>query len=160
MSLKSTIKSFTNSDGIIYVAPILLVASLLHIFSAEPVTHKFGQLEIMGALIIISYYIWDVTPKAYAMTQIRSKQIELIICYALSVISALVLMPPLLTWQYFNLYRATTDRNHIRNILIAVISLWVGVGILFTSALSTAKQKMEMANNPVQESVMPEVLVQ
>lgn len=162
MTNKFSLKSLTDPDTVILVAPILVVAATFHIFDASELTHKIGQMEILAAVLACCYYLWKKIEAVYLPAVIGKKRIEAVVCVVIGIFTAMVLMPPLLSWQYFNLYRASNRISLNKPILIAVVSLWVGIGILYTSSFLIAKAQVEaMANNTVsQESSMPEAISQ
>jgi hypothetical protein len=162
MAHKFSLKSLTDPDTAILVAPILVVASTFHIFDASDLTHKIGQMEILAAILVCCYYLWKKIEVVYPAALTGKKKIEAVVCVVIGIFTAMVLMPPLLSWQYFNLYRSSDRISLNKPILIAVVSLWVGIGILYTSSFLIAKAQVEaMANNPVsQESSIPEAVSQ
>lgn len=162
MTNKFSLKSLTDPDALILVAPILVVASTFHIFDESDLTHKIGQMEILAAVFVCCYYLWKKIEVVYPSAIIGKKRIESVVCVVIGIFTAMVLMPPLLSWQYFNLYSASDRISLNKPILIAVVSLWVGIGILYTSSFLIAKAQVEaMANNALsQESSMPEAVAQ
>ena len=162
MTNKFSIKSMTDPDTLILVAPVLVVVSTFHIFDASDLMHKFGQIEILAAILICCYFLWEKIAVVYPADIIGKKRTEAVICVVIGIFTALVLIPPLLSWQYFNLYRASDKVSLQKPVLIALASMWLGCAILFTSSFLIAKAQVEaMANNAsAQESSMPEAISQ
>jgi hypothetical protein len=156
MTNKLSFKSLTDADTLIFVAPILVVVSTFHIFDSNDFTHKFGQIEIMASILICCYYLWEKIALVYSAEFISKKRIEAVVCIVIGIFTALLLIPPLLSWQYFNLYRASDRTTLSKPILIAVASLWIGCAVLFTSSFMIAKAQVEAAKSLGQESSMPE----
>lgn len=162
MTNKFSLKSMTDPDTLILVAPLLVVVSTFHIFDANDLMHKFGQIEILAAIFICCYFLWEKIAVVYPTNIMGKKRIEAVVCVVIGIFTALVLMPPLLTWQYFNLYRASDKTSLQKPVLIAIASIWIGCAVLFTSSYLIAKAQVEaMANSPTsQESSMPEAVSQ
>ncbi len=160
MANKFNLKSLMDADSIVLITPILIVVSTFHIFDTGAFTHKFGQIEILAAIAICCYYLCDKIAVVYPAAIIRKKRIEAITCIAIGIFTALVFMAPLMTWQYFNLYRSSDRITLTKPILIAVASLWIGCAIFFSSSYLVAKAKVEAtANNTgFQESSMPDAM--
>lgn len=155
MTNKFSIKSLMDTDKIIYVAPILVFASFFHVFSRDAATHGFGQIEILAALIVASYYLWDKTAVIYPHEKIWKKRIESIICVVISIFLALVPFAPLMTWQYYNLYKNSDRYSYTRQIMTAVVTIWIGVGAMYYSSYSLLAEQMAAANTATPESSMP-----
>ena len=156
MSNKFSLKSLTDPDTLILVAPILVVVSTFHIFDSNDITHKFGQIEILASIFICCYYLWDKIAVVYPAENIGKKRLEAVVCIVIGIFTAMVLIPPLLSWQYFNLYRASDRTSLKKPILIAIASMWIGCAVLFTSSFILAKAQIEAAKSLGQESSMPE----
>lgn len=142
MSTRFSPRNLLHTDRLIYISPILLFVSLFHIFSAEDATRSFGKLEIMGALAIIAYYLWDKIPEIYGAEKTNKKRIEAVICIVVSILLALLPFPPLMTWQFYNLYKATDQYSYTRPIVTAVLSSWVAVILLFAGAYNAMSDRM------------------
>lgn len=154
MAGKFSIKSLLGSDYIIYIAPILTIASLFHVFSRVPATHSFGQIEIFAALILVGYYLWDKIASVYPHERIGKKRIEAIVCVVVSIFLALVPFPLLMTWQYYNLYNNSDRYSLNKQILAAIITAWLGVGAMYYSSYVLLAERMtaQNQNNAAAES--------
>jgi hypothetical protein len=155
MSKKFSLSSFLDTDKIIYIAPILLALSCLHIFSAVAATHSLGQIEVIAAIIVTGYYLWEKIAVIYPSEKMGKKRIEAVACIVISLFLALIPLAPLMTWQYYNLYRASDRQSYSKQILIAVVTIWVGIGIFFGSAIQHTMNIQNATNAALQESAMP-----
>jgi|GEM_PF-6964777 len=158
MANRFSLKSLLDSDGIIYVAPILILMSLLHVFDTHDLTRRIGQMEILASIITVCYYLWDKIAYVYEPEKIGKKRIEAVVCAVVGLFSALVLIAPLMTWQFFNLYRTSDRFAYTKPILIAVLSLWIGCGVLFYSSAKVAMERVNAGNSGMPESSMPNVM--
>ncbi len=129
---KFSLKSFMNTD-IIYIAPVLVLASFIHVFSKDAGTHNFGQIEIYCALGLVTYYLWDKIAAVYSPEKILAKRIEGMVCAVVGMLLLFLPFPPLMTWQYYNLYKNSDRLSLNKQILAAVITLWLGVGTIYGS---------------------------
>jgi hypothetical protein len=156
MSNKFSMKSMTDVDTIIYVAPMLVAVSLFHIFSSHPSTRFFGQIEIFAAMGIIAYYLWVKIPTVYDFLKITRKRIEAMACFGVGLLSALLLMPPLLTWQLLALLKNSPDKLTMqRPVLIAVVTVWAGCGLMIYGSVKATEAKMQAAAEASADSSMP-----
>jgi hypothetical protein len=156
MAAHFSLKSFIDGPHIIYIAPLLVAGSLLNIFSPLSSKHQFGQLEILGAFVIIGYYLWAHLGIIHDINKIGKKRIEFAICATVSIFSALVLFAPLITWQYISLYRAVPQRKpYIQPILTAIITLWIGSAIFFYGSYKYSLDKLNAAQSNLPTSSMP-----
>lgn len=135
MASSFSLTSLTQGDRLIYIAPILVVASLLHIFDVAPAAHQFGQLEILGGFLIIGYYLWEQIAVTYPHEKIWKKRIEASVCGVIGVFSALLLFAPLMTWQYVALHFHGERARLFKPVMIAILTLWIGSGIFFYSSI-------------------------
>jgi hypothetical protein len=156
MSNKFSLKSLTDADTVVFVAPILVVVSTFHIFDANDFTHKFGQIEILASIMIVCYYLWEKIAVVYPAELMGRKRIEAVVCMVIGIFTALTLIAPLLSWQFFNLYRSSDKSTLTKPILISVASIWIGCAVMFTSSFMLAKAQVEAAQSLTQESTMPE----
>ena len=156
MSNKLSFKSLTDADTVVFVAPILVVVSTFHIFDASDFTHKFGQIEIHASIMIVCYYLSEKIPVVYPAELMGRKRIEAVVCMVIGIFTALTLIAPLLSWQFFNLYRSSDRKTLTKPILISVASIWIGCAVMFTSSFMLAKAQVEAAQSLTQESTMPE----
>lgn len=131
----TSLTSLTQGDRLIYIAPILVATSLLHIFDAAPAAHQFGQLEILGSFLLIGYYLWNQIAVTYPHEKIWKKRMEASVCGVIGVFSALLLLAPLLTWQYVTLHFHGDRTRLFKPVMIAILTLWIGTGIFFYSAI-------------------------
>ena len=143
MISRFSFKSLFEAQNIIYAAPLLVIASLFHIFDTIPGKHQFGQLEILAAFIITGYYMWVEIPNIYQPLHIKKNRIELIICAVIGMLSALTLFAPLMTWQYIKLYRSSNIHQYLMPISIAIITLWMGVFVYFYASYTFNKNIMD-----------------
>jgi hypothetical protein len=150
MASKLSIKSIFDTDKIIYIAPILVLVSFFHVFSYNTSTHRFGIIEILFALIFIGYYLWEMIAVIYAPEIIWKKRIEAVICIAIGIL--LVPFPPLMTWQYYNLYKNSDRYSFNKQIIAAIITAWLGISALFYSSYTHFAERMAAQNASVPES--------
>lgn len=152
MANKFSLKSLLDSDKIIYVAPILVFASFFHIFSRNEATHSFGQIEILAALILVGYYLWDKIAAVYPHEKLGKKRIEAIICIVISIFLALIPLAPLMTWQYYNLYKTSDRYSYTKQVIAALATVWIGVGVMYYSSYTLLAEKMAAQTASVPES--------
>lgn len=152
MASRLSIKSILDPDNIVFIAPILVIASFFHVFSHNAGTHSFGQIEILAALILVGYYLWDKIAAVYPLEKIWKKRIEAAVCVVVSIFLALVPFAPLMTWQYYNLYKNSDRYSFNKQILAAIITAWLGVGVLFYSSYTLLADRMAAQNASVPES--------
>lgn len=129
---KFSLKSLMSTD-IIYIAPILVLASFFHVFSKVSATHNFGQIEIYCALGLVTYYLWDKIAAVYSPEKILKKRIEAIMCAVVSLLLLLLPFPFLMTWQYYNLYRNSDRYSFNKQVIVAIITIWLGVITIYGS---------------------------
>ena len=142
-----SIKSILDTDKIIFVAPILVVVSCFHVFSHNESTHSFGQIEILAALILVGYYLWDKIAVIYAPEIIWKKRIEAVACIVASIFMALIPFAPLMTWQYYNLYKKSDRYSLNKQIVTAIITAWLGVGFMYYSTYTNLAARMTAQQN-------------
>jgi hypothetical protein len=155
MANKFSIKSLLDTDKIIYIAPILVFASFFHIFSREAATHGFGQIEILASLIVVGYYLWDKIATIYPHEKIWKKRIEAIVCIVASIFFALIPLAPLMTWQYYNLYKHSDRYSYSTQIIAAIATVWIGVSVMYYSSYMLLSERMAAANSGMPQSSMP-----
>ena len=155
MSKKFSLTSLLENDKIIYAAPLLLFASLFHIFSSAPATHNFGQIEVLASIIAVGYYLWNTIAAVYPPEKIGKKRIEAVACIVASIFFALLPLAPLMTWQFINLYRASNRFSYNKQIIIAIVTVWLGIGVLFYSSLKLIMDKQSAMTTEATESSMP-----
>ena len=156
MSNLFSFKSFLEGNSTIYIAPVLLAGSLLHIFDLAPQKHQFGQLEVIGAFILVGYYLWQQIANIYPQEKINKKRIEAVICIVIGVFSALLLLAPLLSWQYIELFRASSNRPAIaRQVMIALLTLWAGIGIFLYGTYTVSLERMNAGTSSMPTSSFP-----
>ena len=159
MSKFSSLKSLTEGDTLIYIAPAVLAMSLLHVFSASPITHKLGQIEVIMALGLVAFYIWQNIPSVYELPYQGKKKMELAVCCVVGVMTALLAYAPLLTWQIFGFYRASGNHPaYHKPLLTALLTLWIGTALFYAGSFSYSKARMQSAETISTESVMPNVM--
>ncbi len=149
---KLSLKSLLDTDRIIYIAPILVFVSLFHVFSHHAATHNLGQIEILASLIVVGYYLWDKIAIIYPHDKIWKKRIEAVVCVVISIFTALVPFAPLMTWQYYNLYKNSDRYSLNKQIIAAIITVWVGVGALYYSSYLLLAERVAAQNSSVAES--------
>lgn len=149
---KFSIKSLLDTDKIIYAAPILVVVSFFHIFSRDEATHSFGQIEVLVALIVVGYYLWDKIAVIYPPEKIWKKRTEAIICMVASIFLALIPFPPLMTWQYYNLYKYSNRYSHNTQIISAIATVWMGIAVMYYSTYTLLAERMAVQNAAATES--------
>lgn len=152
MAKKFSIKSLIDTDYIIYVAPILTIVSLLNVFNHDPTKHSFGQIEIFAALIIVGYYLWDKIAVIYPHELIGKKRLQEMACVVVGIFSALVLFAPLMTWQYYNLYKASDRYSYNKQILAAIFTAWFAIAAMYYSSYVKLSERMAAQNAPAAES--------
>lgn len=152
MASKLSLTSIFDTDKIIYVAPILVFVSFFHVFSHNAGTHSFGQIEILAALILIGYYLWDKIAIVYPLEKIWKKRIEAVVCVVVSIFLALVPFAPLMTWQYYNLYKNSNRYSLNKQIMTAIITAWLGVCVMYYSTYTNLAENMAAQNASVPES--------
>ena len=54
-----------------------------------------------------------------------------------------------MSWQYYNLYKKSDRYTYSKQILIAVISVWAGVMIMFSSSYILLADRMAAQNGAV-----------
>ena len=140
------------TEKIIYVAPILVFASFFHVFSRDEATHNFGQIEILAALIIVGYYLWDKIAIIYPYERIWKKRIEAVVCIVASIFLALVPLAPLMTWQYYNLYNNSDRYSYTKQIITAIATVWIGVGAMYYSSYILLAERMAAQSASAPES--------
>ncbi len=155
MTNKFSFKSLSEDARLIYVAPILVIAALLHIFSPIPAQHQFGQMEIFGAFITIGYYLWVHIANVYPAKTMGKKRIEMVVCIVAGIFSALLLFAPLFTWQYIMLYRASNRAAYTKPVLIAIITLWAASLVFFYGSYSFNANRLQQLQQTSLESSMP-----
>lgn len=148
MASTFSLKSLIEGHRLIYIAPILAISSLFHIFDSIPAKHQFGQLEILGAFIVTGYYLWVQISNIYAPQLIGRKRIELVVCAVVGIFSALLLFAPLMTWQYITLYYASDRSKYTKPISIALLTLWMGTFIFFYGTYSFNLNKLQQLQPP------------
>jgi len=152
---KFQFKTLLDTDKVIYAAPLLTFASFFHIFSRTPATHSFGQIEVLAAMVVIGYYLWEKIAAIYPHEKIGKKRIEAVICIVVSIFLALLPLAPLMTWQYINLYRASDRYSHKKQIFIAIATIWLSVITFYSSSYILTAERMAAANQAMPESSMP-----
>ena len=152
MANKFSLGRLFDINKIIYVAPILLFASLFHIFSHVNATHNFGQIEVFAALIIVGYDLWNKIALIYPLQKMGKKRIEAVVCFVVSIFVAMIPFPFLMSWQYYNLYQESDRYTYSKQITLAVLSVWIGVGILFYSSYILLADRMAAKTATVPES--------
>lgn len=152
---KFSLKSLTEGNALVYITPFLVVSALFNIFDPNPAKHQFGQLEVLGAFILAGYYLWIQIAAVYDEQKIGKKRIEAVICMVVGIFSAMILMAPLLTWQYVALYRASRRGDYIKPIAIVIVTLWVATGVFFYGTAKFTMDKMNASQTGLQESSMP-----
>ncbi len=143
---KYSLKNITDADNIIYIAPLLVISSFFYIFENGNNAHEFGQLEILGAIIICCYYLWDKIAVVYPPAMVGKRRIEEIVCIVIGLFSALIFLPPLMTWEFINLYRASDRFSFNKGIIISILTLWIGCGTLYYSSYKLAIERYHAAN--------------
>lgn len=146
MANKFSIKSALDMDKLIYTAPVLVFASFFHIFSSDAGTHNFGQIEVLAALIVVGYYLWDKIAVIYSPDKLWKKRTEEIVCVVVSIFLALVPFAPLMTWQYYNLYKNSDRYSLNKQIIAAILTAWVGVGTMYYSSYVLLAENMTAQN--------------
>lgn len=152
---KFQFKSLLDTDKVIYAAPLLTLASFFHIFSRTPATHSFGQIEVLAAMVVVGYYLWEKIAAIYPLEKIGKKRIEAVVCVVVSIFLALIPLAPLMTWQYFNLYRASDRYSYNKQIIIAIATIWVSIITMYSSSYVLMAERMASANQGLPESSMP-----
>jgi len=155
MSKKFSLTSLLENDKIIYAAPLLLCASLFHIFSTAGATHSFGQIEVLASMIAIGYYLWNTIAVIYPPEKIGKKRIEAVACMVGSIFLALLPLAPLMTWQFINLYRTSNRFSHTKQIIIAIVTIWLGVSVLYYSSIKLIMDRQSAMSTEATESSMP-----
>jgi hypothetical protein len=153
-----SLKSFTEGNALVYIAPFVTIISLFHIFDMNPAQHKLGQMELFGVFILLGYYLWTQLDEVYDITKLGKKRIEAIVCIVVGIFSALTLMAPLLTWQYVAFYRASNTRSYLKPVTIAILTLWAATAIFFYGTAKFTMDKMNASATGIQESSMPTVM--
>lgn len=154
----SSFKSFFDGNAPVYIAPLLLGGSLLHIFDLAPQKHQFGQLEVIGALILVCYYLWQQIGTIYPQEKLGKKRIEAVVCIVIGIFSGLLLFAPLLSWQYIALYSATaaTDRPALfKPLMAALLTIWAGIGIFLYSTYTVSIERLNAGATSVPTSSFP-----
>lgn len=148
-------KSFFGGNAPVYIAPILVAGSLLHIFDMTPQKHQFGQLEIIGAFALICYYLWQQMAIVYPYEKLGKKRLEAVISIVIGIFSGFLLFAPLLSWQYITLYLSSDRLRTTKPIAIAMLTLWIGLGIFFYGTFTYTQNKMNAATSAMPQSSFP-----
>lgn len=155
MAKKISFVSLMDTDKIVFVAPILVFASFFHIFSLVPATRGLGKIEVLFAFIIIAFYLWDRIALVYTADKIGKKRIEAIACAIGSVLLLFIPFAPLMTWQYYNLYRASDCYSFNKQIIAAIVTVWIGTGVFYGSFYTLVAAQSTAQETGMQESSMP-----
>lgn len=148
-------KSFLEGNAPVYISPVLVAGSLLHIFDMTPQKHQFGQLEIIGAFALICYYLWQQSAIVYPYEKLGKKRLEIIISIVIGIFSAFLFFGPLLSWQYVTLYLSSDKSRTTKPIAVAMLTLWIGLGVFFYGTMTYTQNKMNAATSAMPVSSFP-----